>query len=144
RRFRTEIELGQAVVDTVEEATAGFSPAGEPTLSASARDALRAVETQLALGKVTVVDSNRRWQALAPPDPAFADIRDFVLALEDRAEWTADLRLLAGDVLGCRIVPLSGGATLVAFARQRVARPSRRRARRIRRGDPMAAGPAVV
>jgi PAS domain-containing protein len=144
RRFRSEIELGQAVVDTVEEAIVVFSPAGELILSNSAYDALWGVEPQLTLGKVTVVDSIRRWQDLSQPDPAFGDIRDFVLALEDRAEWTADLRLLAGDMLGCRIVPLSGGATLVAFARQRVARPSRRRAHRIRRGDPMAAGPAVV
>lgn len=144
RRFRSEIELGQAVVDTVEEAIVVFSPAGELILSNSAYDALWGVEPQLTLGKVTVVDSIRCWQDLSQPDPAFGDIRDFVLALEDRAEWTADLRLLAGDMLGCRIVPLSGGATLVAFARQRVARPFRRRARRIRRGDPMAAGPAVV
>ncbi|MCB2126633.1 MAG: PAS-domain containing protein [Rhodobacteraceae bacterium] len=144
RRFRSEIELGQAVVDTVEEAIVVFSPAGELILSNSAYDTLWGVEPALTLGKVTVVDSIRRWQEVSKPDPAFGDIRDFVLAMEERAAWTADLRLLGGDVLVCRVVPLPGGATLVAFARPPVARPPLRRGRRIRRGDHMVRGAAVV
>lgn len=133
RRFRSEIELGQAVVDTVEEAIVVFSPAGELILSNAAYDALWGVEPSLTLGKVTVVDSIRRWLELAQPNPAFGEIRDFVLGMEDRSEWGADLRLLAGDALACRVVPLSGGATLVGFSRFRVERAMLRRPRRLRR-----------
>lgn len=56
RRFRSEIELGQAVVDTVDDAIVVFSPAGELVLSNSAYDELWGVEPALTLGKVTILD----------------------------------------------------------------------------------------
>lgn len=136
RRFRSEIELGQAVVDTLGEAIAVFSPAGELILSNAAYEKLWGVEPALTLGKVTIADSIRRWQELARPDPAFGDIRDFVAAMDERAGWSADFRLSAGDELACRVVPLAGGATLVGFTRQPGERPQLRRARRTRCGAP--------
>lgn len=139
RRFRSEIELGQAVVDTVEEAIVVFSPAGELILSNAAYDELWGVEPALTLGKVTVVDSIRRWRELARPDPAFGDIRDFVGAIDNRADWMAELQLFSGETLACRVVHLTGGATLVGFARPRAERVQLRRARRVR---PPASSPA--
>ena len=133
RRFRSEIELGQAVVDTVDDAIVVFSPAGELVLSNSAYDELWGVEPALTLGKVTILDSIRRWQELARPDPAFGDIRDFVASIGERTEWAADIRLFTGEGLACRVVPLPGGATLVGFGHQRSGRPQFRRAPRSRR-----------
>ncbi|MFN6951144.1 MAG: PAS-domain containing protein [Albidovulum sp.] len=145
RRFRSEIELGQAVLDTVEEAIAVFSPAGDLILSNAAYDKLWGVEPALTLGRVTILDSIRCWQERAHPDPAFGDIRDFVAAIDERSEWCTDLRLLDGDTLACRVVPLPGGATLVGFDRQRGVRPPLRRARRSRnRPEPRMAEPAGV
>ena len=99
-------------------------------LTNSAYDSLWGVEPGRTLGTVTVLDSVRRWQELALPNPAFGDIRDFVGAFDERAEWTADLALQSGEMIGCRVVPLSGGATLVGFCRTRVAKSPLRRLRR--------------
>ncbi len=132
RRFRSEIELGQAVVDSVEDAIVVFSPAGELILSNSTYDRLWGVEPAITLGKVTVADSIRRWQELARPDPAFGDIRDFVVSMDAREEWTADIHLFTGETLACRFVPLPGGATLIGFNRHRAGRPQLRRTRRNR------------
>lgn len=143
RRFRAEIELGLAVVDSVEEAIAVFSPAGELILSNTAYDELWGVEPAVTLGRVTVVDSIRRWQELARPDPAFGDIRDFVAAMDERAEWTAAIHLASGEKLDCRVGPLPGGATLVGFCRQRMDRPQLRRAPRNRRAAPAGAAEPI-
>lgn len=137
RRFRSEIELGQAVVDAVDDAIVVFSPAGELVLSNAAYDELWGVEPALTLGKVTVLDSIRRWQELARPDPAFGEIRDFVASMDERAEWTAGIRLFTGETLSCRVAPLPGGATLVGFGRPRAPRPQLRRARRGRPAEPV-------
>lgn len=136
RRFRSEIELGQAVVDTVDDAIVVFSPAGELILSNAAYDELWGVEPALTLGRVTIADSIRRWQELTEPDPAFGDIRDFIASMDERAEWAAEIRLSAGETLACRVVPLPGGATLVGFGRPRAERPQLRRARRNRSTTP--------
>ncbi len=123
------------MVDTVDDAIVVFSPAGELVLSNAAYDELWGVEPALTLGKVTILDSIRRWQELARPDPAFGDIRDFVASIGERAEWTAGIRLVTGEMLACRIVPMPGGATLVGFGRQRSDRPQFRRAPRSRRTE---------
>lgn len=132
RRFRSEIELGQSVVDTLDEAIAVFSPAGELILSNTAYEDLWGVEPGLTLGTMTIVDSLRHWQELTRPNPTLGDIRDFVTTMDERAEWTAEVPLAAGGVLACRIVPLSGGTTLVGFERVTPDRPLVRRTRRHR------------
>ncbi|WP_347311696.1 PAS-domain containing protein [Defluviimonas sp. SAOS-178_SWC] len=132
RRFRSEIELGQSVVDTLDEAIAVFSPAGELILSNSAYEDLWGVEPGRTLGTMTIMDSLKHWQEQTRPNPTLGDIRDFVTTLDERAEWTAELPLTAGGALSCRIVPLLGGATLVGFERVAPDRPLVRRIRRNR------------
>lgn len=136
RRFRSEIELGQSVVDTLDEAIAVFSPAGELILSNSAYEDLWGVEPGLTLGTVTITDSLRRWQEMTQPNPSLGDIRDFVTSMDDRVEWTAQVVLQAGGILCCRIVPLAGGTTLVGFDRHSPDRPFVRRTRRHRHAAP--------
>lgn len=115
RHFRSEIELGQAVVNTLSEAIAVFSPAGEMIMSNHAYDQLWGVETGVTLGTITITDSIRLWQGATEPSPIWGDVRDFVTAIDERAEWDAEVSLTTGDVLLCRIAPLTGGATLVGF-----------------------------
>ncbi|MDW4549121.1 PAS-domain containing protein [Defluviimonas sp. D31] len=117
RHFRSEIALGQSVVDTLREAIAVFSTAGELILSNTAYDRLWDVETGSTLGTVSITDSSRIWQASSAPTPVWGEIRDFVGAIEERAAWSAEITLAEGEVIGCRCVPLAGGATLVGFAR---------------------------
>ncbi|OYX44594.1 MAG: hypothetical protein B7Z02_04615 [Rhodobacterales bacterium 32-67-9] len=145
RRFRSEIELGQSVVDTLDEAIAVFSPAGELILSNAAYEDLWGVEPRLTLGTVTIVDSMRQWQDLTRPNPTLGDIRDFVTTMDERAEWMAEVPLAAGGMLSCRVVPLPGGTTLVGFEQVASDRPLVRRTRRHRHNAaPNASEPARV
>lgn len=115
RRFRSELELGQAVLDSLDEGIAVFSAAGVLTLSNQAYTSLWGADPGTGVEDVTVIDASRTWLARSVPSPFWGDLRQFVLDPAHRAEWTGDVRLRDGRGLGCRVVPLAGGATLVGF-----------------------------
>ncbi|MBS0563576.1 MAG: PAS-domain containing protein [Proteobacteria bacterium] len=117
RRFRSEIEFGQSVMDALDEAVAVFSPSGELVMSNAAYAALWGSDPQTTLGSITIIEATRQWQSLCQPSPAWGDLRDFVGAPSDRAEWAADLTMTDGRQLSGTFAPLPGGATLVRFAR---------------------------
>ena len=133
RQFRSEIELGQSVVDALDEAIAVFSPAGELIMSNAAYDALWKIDTGTTLGTFSIIDSIRIWHETTLPSPIFGEIRDFVFEISERADWCADATMMSGQVLNCRCVPLPGGATLVGFEIREPERPQLRRAPRNRK-----------
>jgi PAS domain-containing protein len=115
RRFRAELELGQEVLDAVEEAVAVFLPSGELVSSNAAYARFWGVDPGATLGRVTVLDSVRLWQENCKPSPIWADVRDFATQIGERAEWSADVERADGRRFACRFVPLSAGATLAGF-----------------------------
>lgn len=115
RSFRTEIQLSQAVIDSVDEAIAVFSAAGDLIMSNAAYATLWGVDPAATLGTTRILDSVRHWQAGARPDPIWGDIRDFVGDIGERADWGGDCTLNDGRQLHCHVLPLQGGATLVSF-----------------------------
>lgn len=123
RRFRSEIELGQSVINALEEAVAVFSPSGDLVLSNSAYAALWGVDPATTLGSISIIEATRHWQSLCLPSPVWGDLRDFVGTHAERAEWEADLTMTDGRQMSGRFSPLAGGATLVRFGRPAPGRP---------------------
>jgi PAS domain-containing protein len=119
RRYRSELELSQSVLDSLEEAIVVFSAAGSLILSNRAYDLLWACETATTLGEIGVIDATRIWQDQCEPTPAWGELRDHVQTRQDRAEWTARIRRRDGRSLACRVTPIAGNATLVGFAEVR-------------------------
>jgi PAS domain-containing protein len=115
RSFRTEIQLSQAVIDTVDEAIAVFSAAGDLIMSNAAYATLWDIDPAATLGTVRILDSVRHWVGRARPDPIWGEIRDFVSDIGERVDWSGDCTLADGRPLSCRILPLPGGATLIGF-----------------------------
>jgi PAS domain-containing protein len=143
RRFRTEIELGQSVIDNLDEAIAVFSSAGTLVMSNAAYGALWGLEPATTLGEFGILDSIRHWQQRSHPSPIWGEARDFVHELDERAEWDGRVTLTDGRVLACRFAPLAGDSTLVGFsiedgAKTRVFR-SRRASRPTTEGAPSVA-----
>jgi PAS domain-containing protein len=120
RRFRAELEVSQAVMDSLDEAIAVFSPSGILTLSNAAYCRLWGIDQTTILGNFGIVDATQVWSEKCAPTPVWGDAREFVGAMSDRAEWTADVRLKDGRCVQCRFMPISGGATLAGFT---IARP---------------------
>ncbi|ABV95166.1 putative PAS/PAC sensor protein [Dinoroseobacter shibae DFL 12 = DSM 16493] len=116
RRFRSEIELGQTALDTLEEAIAVFSENGTLVLSNKAYSELWDVSENDGLMPVSIVDATRHWQQSCQPNPIWGDIRDFATTSQGRADWEDYARLQdGGTILRCRVAPLAQGMTLVGF-----------------------------
>lgn len=134
RRFRAEIELGQEIVNTLDEAMAIFSPAGVLVQSNTAYARLWGIDPGATLRAVTIRDSCRHWQAMTLPDSVWTEVADFVSGLSGRKPATHLVTLKDGAALSCRCVPLSGGATLIGFSRGIAGdRPETRRIWKVRR-----------
>ena len=116
RRFRSELEIGQAVVDAMHEAIAVFAPDGVLTLANEAYARLWESDPRTSLGDLGVADASRGWMERCEPAPLWGELRDFVGQIGERAPWTSEARLRDGRRLRCRAVPLSAGATLIGFA----------------------------
>lgn len=124
RRFRSELEVGQGVLDAMEDAIVVFSSGGVLVMANAAYVALWGEDPDTTLADIDVLQACRRWIERTAPTPVWGDLRDFVTRNEDRSEWSADVRLRDGRALFCRIAPIPGGATLVRFQPgARTARP---------------------
>jgi PAS domain-containing protein len=118
RRFRAELELSQSVINAMDEAVVVFSPAGTQLMANEAYTTLWDVDEagpDAPITAPTILDANKLWQTRAKPAPLWGEIREFVSALTQRAEWSDTGHLVDGIGLACRVVPLTGGATLVSF-----------------------------
>ena len=116
RRFRTELEMGQAVIDSLHAAVAVFSANGDLSMINSAYHDLWGTDLTDTLDVPTVTEMSRVWMARAS-SPVWGEIRDFVLHSRERDSWDDVVELGSGGVLECRIAPLAGGSTLVSFER---------------------------
>lgn len=115
RRFRTELETGQAVLDSLDDALAVFDSSGTMVMSNAAYDELWGSETREGTAQLGVEEASRIWTAATAPSPMWGDLRDFLRAFGDREEWSAEALLRDGRPLACRFTPLSGGNTAVRF-----------------------------
>ncbi|WP_424974717.1 PAS-domain containing protein [Dinoroseobacter sp. S124A] len=116
RRFRSEIELGQRVLDTLEDAIAVFSENGTLVLSNAAYGQLWDTEDADGVLPTSIVDASRTWQDACQPTPIWGDIRDFATTSQGRSDWEDFARLNgSGQIVRCRVSPLAQGMTLVSF-----------------------------
>lgn len=115
RRFRAELEMGQAVLDSLEEAIAVFAPDGVLAMSNRAYAALWGSDPGTSLSDIGLAEATETWSARSAPSPVWGRIRDFAAGGGERAAWWAEARLGDGRGLQARVAPLSGGATLVGF-----------------------------
>lgn len=115
RRFRSELAIGQSVIDSLDEAIAVFSSSGTLIMSNTAYETLWKVAPGATLGETGIVEATRLWQDASRPTPVWGDLRDFVRETGERAEWSADVFKRDGALIACRFKPLPGHATLAAF-----------------------------
>ncbi|MFO1203326.1 MAG: PAS-domain containing protein [Tabrizicola sp.] len=115
RRYRADLELGQSVIDAVEDAVAVFSQGGQLVMSNAAYAQLWQHDPQVLLSEATVSTLCAWWREHAAPTLLWDDAIDYVTSSGDRAAWDGEVRLLDGRSVQCRFRPLTGGATLITF-----------------------------
>lgn len=115
RRFRSELQLSQSVIDALDDAVAAFSSSGDLILSNAAYRRLWDLPEQGMRIEENVVEATRLWHQKTVPTPIWGEFRDFVRAMPDRTEWGSQVAMIDGRRIECRFVPRTGGATLAIF-----------------------------
>lgn len=116
RRYRADLELGQAVIDAMDEAIAVFSASGMLVLSNAAYAALWGHDPGGTLdAEATVAALADHWRSRSAPGPVWDRAEAFATDLGPRRGWTDEARLSDGRLLAVRFERLAGGATLAGF-----------------------------
>ncbi len=123
RRYRADLELGQSVIDTVDEAVAVFSQGGQLVMSNLAYAQLWGHDPAVLLSDAGIATLCSWWRDHTAPSMLWDDATDFVLTMGDRSGWNGEARLIDGRLLDCKFRPLTGGATLITFRPRQVAEP---------------------
>lgn len=115
RRYRSDLELGQAVIDEMDEAIAVFSPSGHLVMSNRAYGGLWLSDPEQPMKEDNIRGVARLWRAQSAPSGLWSEAEEYISTVGNRIPWANEARLLDGRLLNCRFSPLSGGATLAAF-----------------------------
>ena len=116
RRFRSEMDLMQSILDKLADAIAVFADDGTLALTNYAYQKLWGDTGEVGFQTDTVMAVTRSWQDHCVATPILGEIRDFVEMRDDRAEWTAEIQMRNGTALDCTVTPMRNGATIVRFA----------------------------
>jgi len=116
RRFRAELEIGQAALDALPQAVAVFSPGGVLSLSNRAYADLWGNDPSTTLNDITILDAVKRWQTLTAPNTIWEQIQRFVSQSGPREKWRAQVPMTNGRLLECEVKPLARGATMMSFS----------------------------
>lgn len=84
RRFRADMELGQAVIDHVEDAIAVFDQGGQLLISNSAYAALWGHDPSEWAGECTLRMLTSHWCSLSAPSGLWTELQEFVGTIGDR------------------------------------------------------------
>ncbi len=115
RSFRAETELSQSVIDNLSEAVVVFSSLGKLILANIAYTRLWGLDHAGDAPKGTLTDAAGLWAAACTPDPVIDEIVQSLGPMASRDTLSAELRLIDGRLLTCRVAHLPGGATMVGF-----------------------------
>jgi PAS domain-containing protein len=116
RRYRADLELGQAVIDAVDAAIAVFSASGVLVMSNAAYSDLWEHDPAASLGSEgSFAAVCNHWRAVSAPTTIWDRAEDFAVEMGPRQAWQDDVRLSDGRRLVCRFSPLAGGATMATF-----------------------------
>lgn len=115
RRYRAELETGQAVIDSLEEAIAVFSSGGSLTVSNAAYARLWKSDPSQTVANCGITEAAETWARACAPTPIWEQVREFVTGIGERREWTTGVHAKNGQAVAVRFSPLPGGFTLVGF-----------------------------
>ncbi len=116
RRFRSEMDLMQSILDKLADAIAVFSDDGTLALTNYAYQRLWGETDETGFASATVLDVTRNWQDQCMATPVLGEIRDFVEMRDDRTQWSADMVMRNGTKMTCTVSPMQNGATIVRFS----------------------------
>jgi PAS domain-containing protein len=115
RQFRSELEMGQSVLDHMDEAVAVFSNDGTMAFSNQTYQQMWQMDPDASFAKVSISDATRVWQDMCAATPTWGELGDFVNGRDARDPWWSRVSLRDGTPMICKVTPIPNGATMVSF-----------------------------
>lgn len=115
RRYRADLELCQAVIDTMDEGIAVFSLSGQIVMSNAAYETIWGHEPEARVTALGFRDISEHWRSRTAPTTLWNEAEEFVSTVGLRSAWQGEARLTDGRLITCRFAPLAEGATLAGF-----------------------------
>lgn len=121
RNFRKELEIGQSLLDNVEDAFVVFSRAGVLTFCNAVYRDLWGHDPETAFADVTIHDSIRVWQDTVERKTDWTSIEAFVMSFEDPDPVDLDAMEIKGQSYSCQMRTIVPGARMVQFSVRKTA-----------------------
>jgi PAS domain-containing protein len=115
RRYRSDLEISQSVIDQLEDAIVVFDQGGHLLWCNTAYSTLWDHDPAGSLDHCSIRSVTVHWKTLTAPTQLWTEIDEFIHTIGNREAWRKDLRLLDGRLLTCAVAPLAAGSTMVAF-----------------------------
>ncbi|MEP2642657.1 PAS-domain containing protein [Roseobacter sp.] len=115
RNFRAELELGQSLMDTFDEALVVFSSTGVLTFCNLAYRELWGLDPDNSFADVTIADSVQEWKNQCKPGARWAALTDFVRGYGEHSSWDMPATLNGDVALACTVSRIASGATVIRF-----------------------------
>lgn len=115
RRFRSEIETSQAVIDTISDAIVVFSNGGNLVLANNAYCELWDTDLAKGLSRFELPIELRKWQSRCTPTRIWTNLREFTSQMGLRKAWSETAVLDDGRQINCEALPIKGGMTMIRF-----------------------------
>ena len=113
RNFRAELELGQSLMDSFEDALVVFSSSGVLTFCNRAYREMWDADPVNSFADVTIQDCVRLWRESCEPGTGWDEMVTFVMDYGDRTTFRTEARLKSGGHLQCTLSRIASGATLM-------------------------------
>lgn len=131
RNFRAELELGQSLMDTFDEALVVFSSTGVLTFCNVAYRDLWGLDPENSFADVTIGDSVHEWKRLCKPGARWAALTDFVRGYGERSTWDMPALMTDDTALACTVSRIASGATVIRFIQTGAKKPAAARVKTI-------------
>ncbi len=115
RRYRSDLEISQSVIDQMEDAIVVFNQSGQLMWSNAAYARLWGHDPATTLDEVTIRNVTTQWTARSAPTPLWRELDEYIHTVGLRQPWAKELRLTDGRLMYCSVAPVAAGATMVAF-----------------------------
>lgn len=116
RRFRTDLEVNQSMLDQLEDAIVVFSSSGTLSFSNAAYRKLWRVDPENSFVQMTILDAIRIWKNLCHATQVMGEVHEFISSRDNRTEWRTPIQLTSGKVMTCGVFPIDHGASMVVFS----------------------------
>jgi len=115
RRYRSDLEISQSVLDQMAEAVVVFSQSGQLLWCNAAYSDLWSHDPAATLGEETIRSACDHWRGRSAPTHLWRELDEFIHTVGLRQSWSKDIRLTDGRAMTCAVTPIAAGATMIAF-----------------------------